>query len=352
MSMDYDIKIDTLTSKQSEFETLKSNVEDIYNELNNCSINSLPLELSSLKSSLRKSITRLKTGYTNSNTWLKKYVNELSNLEDSIASFSSSSLDKPIEFKGEFIDLFGKKTLYKLQTGYVDPRTLEGNLAYGTYELKSFRASNGVEIPYYVYVPEGAQENLPVMLYMHGGSAHGTSKSSWLNYGLPNMISNREVTPQGIIICPYIRNFEGDNIGQGLIELTNSVVNEYKADTNRISLSGHSYGAITGYKMVNNNPNYFSAFVPISGWSQANNQSFNNVNVWAFHGSNDNSGSTSCSGAQKQVNYINSSGGNASMYIFKGGGHAVQGKVYEGTFMSPDGKEESPLEWALRQTKG
>ena len=153
--MDYDIKLSTLESKQSEFETLKSGAEDIYNELNSCYLNSLPFELNGIKTSLKDSANRLKKGYTNSSTWLKNYVSELSELEDSIASFSSSNLEKPVEFTGEFIDLFGKKTLYKLQTGYVDPRTLEGNLAYGSFELKTFRASNGVEIPYYVYVPEG-----------------------------------------------------------------------------------------------------------------------------------------------------------------------------------------------------
>ena len=115
--MDYDIKIDTLTSKQSEFETLKSSAEDIYNEFNSCYLSNLSSELSSLSTNLKKPIERLKKGYDNSNTWLKNYVKELGDLESELASFSSSSLDKPIEFKGEFIDLFGKKTMPIIKTG-------------------------------------------------------------------------------------------------------------------------------------------------------------------------------------------------------------------------------------------
>ena len=115
--MDYDIKLDTLTSKQSEFETLKSSAEDIYNEFNSSCLSSLSSELSSLSNNLKKPIERLKKGYTNSSTWLKNYVTELTNLEDELSSFSSSSLEKPVEFKGEFVDLFGKKTMPIIKTG-------------------------------------------------------------------------------------------------------------------------------------------------------------------------------------------------------------------------------------------
>ena len=116
--MDYDIKLDTLDSKSTEFETLKSGAEDIYNELNSCYISKIyDSELSGLKTSLKQPVERLKKGYTNSNTWLKNYVKELEELENGLASFSSPNLTAPTEFKGEFIDLFGKKTMPIIKTG-------------------------------------------------------------------------------------------------------------------------------------------------------------------------------------------------------------------------------------------
>ena len=116
--MDYDIKLDTLESKQTEFDTLKANVEDIYNEFNSCYLNKLSgTEISSLSSKIKKEVDRLKKGYTNSSTWLTNYNKELNALEDSLAGFSAANLDAPVEFAGEFVDMFGKVTMPIIKTG-------------------------------------------------------------------------------------------------------------------------------------------------------------------------------------------------------------------------------------------
>ena len=134
----------------------------------------------------------------------------------------------------------------------------------------------------------------------------------------------------------------------------NTIVNKYQGDKNRISLAGHSYGAIVGYKMINEHPGYFSAFVPISGWNQVTNE-FKNVKVWAFHGTRDNRGGasrTTYPGACKAVDQINAMGGKAKMSPLEGMGHShVQNKVLEQKFTSPDGKQENYVDWAMRQTK-
>ncbi len=115
--MDYEIKLDTLASKQSELETLKTTAEDTYNEFNSCYLNGLNGELSTLKTTLKGPLERAKKGMTNSSNWYKKYVSELTKLEDSLASFTATNLKTPTEFKGEFIDLFGKITMPIIKTG-------------------------------------------------------------------------------------------------------------------------------------------------------------------------------------------------------------------------------------------
>ncbi len=116
--MEYDIKANTLDSKSGELETHKSRAEDIYNEFNSCYINKInDAELSKIKSNLKQPIERLKKGFTNSNTWLKNYLTELNSLEDGLAGFSISGLTVPIEFKGEFVDMFGKRTMPIIKTG-------------------------------------------------------------------------------------------------------------------------------------------------------------------------------------------------------------------------------------------
>ncbi len=356
--MDYSINLDTMNTKQSELDSIKTKAEDIYNEFNSSYLNQLAsTEIRLITAKLRQPVERLKKGVTNSNTWYKKYLTELTALEDSLSSFSASNLDKPKIFSDKFTDLFSKKAMPLLKTGYEEslPASLQ-DLPYGSFTKEKFRASNGVTVEYFVYTPKGVEnmEGLPVMLYMHGGSTRGTSRGTWLNYGLTKLVKDQKVTPNGIVICPYIKNFEGDNITLVMKELTDKVASQYKADTNRISVGGHSYGAITAYQMVNKYPNYFSAVIPISGWNKVTG-AFSGVKVWAFHGDKDNRGGksrTTYPGALKAVDQINSVGGTAAMHTFVGKGHSwVQNYTFEEAYDSPDGKKETALDWAFRQDK-
>ncbi len=115
--MDYEIDLSTLNNKKSKLETLKTDSENVYNEFNNNLSNLSGTELSGIANKLKNSITRLKKGSTNSNTWYTKYIEELTQLEDSLAAFDVSSLTEPTEFGGEFIDMFGKITMPVLKTG-------------------------------------------------------------------------------------------------------------------------------------------------------------------------------------------------------------------------------------------
>ncbi len=115
--MDYEIDLSTLNGKKSELETLKTESENVYNEFNNNLSNLSGTELSGIANKLKTSINRLKKGSNNSNKWYVKYINELTKLEDSLASFDVSGLTEPTEFGGEFIDMFGKVTMPVLKTG-------------------------------------------------------------------------------------------------------------------------------------------------------------------------------------------------------------------------------------------
>lgn len=230
-----------------------------------------------------------------------------------------------------------------------------GTPSYGTFEKQSFKASNGLTVNYYLYRPSynGTVdvEGLPVIMYMHGGG-NNNSASSLLARGLSKELNNQSVNPSGICIIPFIQNFSDKRNVQALRELTDTVVSTYHADPNRISVSGHSSGAIMTYKLVNAYPNYYAAAMPISGFSKINDESFRNTRVWAFNGELDKGSATSNAGAAKAVNYINSIGGNATLYTYKGAGHAyVQDYTYQREFESPDGDVTTPLEWAFRQVK-
>ena len=352
--MDYVITLDSLASKKSELDGLKSNIDTIYDQYDSGYLKKVSSELSSLKSSIESSMGRLKNGYTNSNSWFTRYLDDINAIEDALASFNVQGVAKPPEFKSEFIDIFSKEVMPTLRSDYVMPGSLEGSLGYGSFKWQSFKASNGVKIDYLLYLPDQVPEGLPVLFYMHGGNAHGNSSSGMTSHGLTKFINEKSVTPQGIVICPHIRNFEGDNIQVCLRELADDVVQRYNADPDRVAASGHSYGAITAYRMVRDNPGYFSAIVPISGWGRIT-DTFKDTAVWAFHGSKDNRGhgQTTYPGAVDAIKNIQSIGGTALLHTFQGAGHGnVQDYTYSDEYDSPDGEHESVLDWVFRQRRG
>ena len=226
-------------------------------------------------------------------------------------------------------------------------------LTYGTFELKKFTTSEGKEIEYYIYVPNyGKQvDGLSVMLYMHGGSARGTSKEGWLNYGLTNKIYKKELTPSGIVIMPFIRNFERDNIEQSLKELTDSVVKQYNANPKKVAISGHSYGGITAYRMINKYPGYFSCCIPISG-SEKVTDAFKGMKVWSFNGTYESgSSNTGYKKCENAVNEINQIGGKAYITALKTWHAGTNKDTYAKEYQSPDGEMINPLEWAFKQER-
>ena len=114
--MDYDILIEKISSSSNELETYKTNAEDIYNEFNSSYLGTInDKELSKITSNIKPTVERIKNGVSNSNSWLKNYISELSALEDSLASFSNN-LTAPTEFTSEFVDMFGKRTMPIIKT--------------------------------------------------------------------------------------------------------------------------------------------------------------------------------------------------------------------------------------------
>ena len=230
------------------------------------------------------------------------------------------------------------------------------NLKYGSFTLQTFQDSKGNKMQYYLYVPDGVEniKGLPVMMYMHGAGAD-MSLNGILNYGLSAKINSKQVTPQGIVICPYITKFNSDQTLETLKELTDEVVKKYDGDKDIISLSGHSYGGQTVYDLINKYPNYYAAAVPISGAHNVT-EAFKTVSTWIFHGEfdvqGDSSRTTHYDSSVRANNAIQSMGGTSKMQKVEHTGHAYcQNKTYEGKYVSPDGKEEYVLDWAFRQKK-
>ncbi|MBP5678855.1 MAG: hypothetical protein J6X28_03405 [Bacilli bacterium] len=223
-----------------------------------------------------------------------------------------------------------------------------GSPSWGSFQAYEYTAQNGLTVKYYLYVPDYGTENvsgLPVMMYMHGGG-DDNSYSNLLERGLSKQLKNQAVNPEGIVIIPFIQSFSNNKTIPALKDLVDHVVEEYNADPDRVSLSGHSYGAKTCYRLVNAYPDSFSAIVPISGYDKLS-DAFKNVKVWAFTGEYDHGADT-----KKLMEQIQAMGGTASCHIYDHKGHSyVQDYTYEDEYTSPEGEEISPLTWAFQQVR-
>ena len=230
-----------------------------------------------------------------------------------------------------------------------------GQIVGRTFERRTFVSSKGVKMDYYIYIPKYATDvkKLPVHVYLHGGGGTGGIK-----YSLPKMI-NKGLDVNGIVISPLSTSGQwlNEDLEDAVVELTQQVVESYDADSNRISLCGHSNGANGGYRILSRYPDYFSAFVPISGqpkymvtakdpnrWTD-----IKDVQIWAFHSKNDN-----LIGYKWPLSILEQTKeeglDNFELHTFNSAGHDIYYKVF-GEKFEKDGKEWSVLDWCFAQSK-
>ena len=236
--------------------------------------------------------------------------------------------------------------------------------SYGSLSREVFTSSDGTQIPYLIYRPkytDSSVTNLPVHMYMTGAGMKSTGEHVMTDGGIGKLLNERNINPSGIVVVPYVPSgvqYESEKYRKSLAELPVSVAKNNNGDLNRISLSGHSYGAITAYNLVNENPNTFSAIVPVSG-SKPPTAAFKNVKVWAFHGAQDNPGNnTDYKKAVKNIQAIQSMGGNATLHSYTEYPNCYHTHTHNYTFSNSfedpdDDKNEkiNPLEWAFQQKK-
>ena len=230
------------------------------------------------------------------------------------------------------------------------------NLTPGSYTPYKFTGKNGRTIQTYIYVPKNLNTTtgLPVTLYMGGTGERGNANAG----GLPLMLQNgRQV--DGIVVAleadSYSSYRQGDYIDTA-IELTNNIVTTYKADPNRISVSGHSLGGIGSLCFAERYPEYFSVVAPVSGYNYDRGKNSSSLeeayeklrkaNIVAVSGSGDAKSANSMAGLYNKIK----DSGNIVFFTVKGG-HAIRDDVYSKP-IEVNGKTYSDwVDFCFSQTK-
>lgn len=193
------------------------------------------------------------------------------------------------------------------------------NVAAGTY------TGSSADLTYYVNVPANATTNMPLILFLHGDDADVSyAKDSPLLRGLKSVYG--EEYPF-IIVAPHGGMWkETSGRLDNVMDIVNTVCMQYQCDTNRIIASGVSRGAIGVWHIVNDNPGFFHAAIPVScGAYTLNAGNFRSTKVWAFSGNSNADGNSEASYANSMTSIVNSirgAGGEATMTIISGATHS------------------------------
>ena len=188
------------------------------------------------------------------------------------------------------------------------------------------------EIKYCLYTPKNPQKNMPLIIYLHGG----TSKGDYLNklteiYGFPQYLKNGVLGDvRAYVIMPQLTSDKKGwtDVSAGIREIIGIAADTYKIDKTKVSLTGHSMGGTGAWGLALANPDLFWKIAPLSGSVTLNADNINvlkNIPVRAFVGANDTIVKPQSSKAF--VAALKKAGGNAEITEFEGADHFAVPKL-------------------------
>lgn len=176
---------------------------------------------------------------------------------------------------------------------------------------------------YYVYIPENAKGNMPLIIYLHGDD-YVYSIDKLRNKGIYQYVNNIYGNNYPFILIQPHTNIESwikGDIPSNLKKVIDFEKDRLKVNLDKIILIGHSRGAMGAWYIANKYSSLFSCVVPISGDEKINAKNYINLPVRAYS-SVDSSDSWNYGNMKKNVELINKAGGNANFISVKNYTHA------------------------------
>ncbi|MBO4693600.1 MAG: dienelactone hydrolase family protein [Clostridia bacterium] len=195
-----------------------------------------------------------------------------------------------------------------------------------SFTAKSISTDNLSNFQYWLYTPVNPTDDMPLLVYLHGGSGKGDDLNLITAVdGFPKYLQDGDLgnIPAYIIIPQLPSSKKGwTDVGADLMSLIRSVRNTYGISADRVSLTGHSMGGTGTWGIAAAYPATFSRIAPCSG--SINNTTINvnkikNIPVRAFVGSADTIVSPDSS--ISFVDSLKAVGGDADITVFDGAGH-------------------------------
>ncbi len=149
------------------------------------------------------------------------------------------------------------------------------------FRAARFTASNGVKMPYRLFVPDSARDGqpYPLILYLHGRAGLGTDNLKQISQGnrpgthLWTRTDLQEAYP-AIVLAPQVcgdarwSNRESGELSPSAtaaLELIDTLSARFPVDTERVYLIGQSMGGHGVWDIIVKRPEIFAAAVPVCG---------------------------------------------------------------------------------------
>ena len=187
-----------------------------------------------------------------------------------------------------------------------------------TSQLGTFR--------YWLYTPSDPTENMPLIVYLHGGSGKGDDLNLITAVdGFPQYLQSGQLGDvRAYVVIPQLPSTQKGwvNAAESISELIDHTVSAYKINKNNISLTGHSMGGTGTWNLACTYPSLFARIAPLSG-SIRNTpdiiDNLKNIPVRAFVGSADTIVPPDSS--KEVIAALKAAGGSAEITVFDGADH-------------------------------
>lgn len=122
--------------------------------------------------------------------------------------------------------------------------------------------SNSCNINYIVYSPEKKDDNLPLLLFLHGIGERGNKVEDVEKYALPKYMNKFEI-PYIVVAPQCLDNNFWDYHLRDVEKILEEVYKEYKYDKNRVFILGSSIGAFSVWNYIMSRLELFKDIVSV-----------------------------------------------------------------------------------------
>ena len=198
--------------------------------------------------------------------------------------------------------------------------------AASSFRACSIKTNSLGELKYWLYTPSDPTENMPLIVYLHGGSGKGDDLELITAVdGFPKYLRDGQLGDvRAYVIIPQLPSSQKGwaNGAAAVYELIQVTVSKFGIYEKNISLTGHSMGGTGTWNLALSYPTLFARIAPLSGSIRVQPEyieKLKNIPVWAFVGSADTIVPPDSS--MEFVAALKEAGGNAGITIFGDADH-------------------------------